>query len=200
MITILIVSQIISWVLALATIVALLAVAKQVGVLHERVAPIGALAPAQGPAAGDYAPRLDVSTLEGAIVSIGAPMKPGTKRLLFFVSAQCPICKKLIPFARSFAKAEGIELVFVGDDSEEKQRALVARAGIQDYPFINDTQVGRAFAVDKLPHAVLLGDDGRIVARGLVNSREHLESLVVAQETGLSSVQDYLRSRLSQNA
>jgi NADPH:quinone reductase-like Zn-dependent oxidoreductase len=49
--------------------------------------------------------------------------------------------------------------------------------------------------VDKLPHAVLIDAAGTVVARGLVNSREHLESLVVAQETGFGSVQDFLRAK-----
>ena len=46
--------------------------------------------------------------------------------------------------------------------------------------------------MDKLPHAVLIDHDGKIVSKGLVNSREHLESLVVAHEMGLESVQDYI--------
>lgn len=195
----LIVSQVISWLLLLATLAALLAVA-QVGVLYERVAPAGALVPRQGPMAGSAAPRLNVRTLDGDDIAIGGTLKPGARRLLFFVSAQCPVCKKLIPFARSFAKAEQVELVFVGDDSDAAQRVLVAKAGIERYPFVNDPEIGRAFAVDKLPHAVLLGDDGMIVSRGLVNSREHLESLIVAQETGLASVQDYLRGRHTHQA
>ena len=34
-----------------------------------------------------------------------------------------------------------------------------------------------------------------IRSKGIVNSREHLESLLVAQETGYASMQDYLRGR-----
>ena len=45
MITALIVSQILTWILLVAAIVAILALARQVGVLHERVAPAGALTP-----------------------------------------------------------------------------------------------------------------------------------------------------------
>jgi len=39
---------------------------------------------------------------------------------------------------------------------------------------------------------VLIGDDGTVLSKGLVNSREHLESLVTAHEMGVVSVQDYL--------
>ena len=198
MIAILIVSQIVTWVLLAAAIVALLAVARQVGVLHERVAPAGALTPKTGPAVGSKAPRMLTPTLDGGMMELGGALRPGAKRMLFFVSAQCPICKKLIPFAKSFAKAEGIELVFLGDDSEATQRKMIAANGMENYAFVNDGEAGRAFGVDKLPHAVLLGDDGRIISRGLVNSREHLESMVVAEETGMKSVQEYLQSRITQ--
>ena len=54
--------------------------------------------------------------------------------------------------------------------------------------------------MDKLPHAVLLGDDGTILSRGLVNSREHIESMFVSAETGLHSVQDYIETRKAQAA
>ena len=46
--------------------------------------------------------------------------------------------------------------------------------------------------IGKLPYAVLLDQQGRIRAKGLVNSREQLESLFTASELGVASVQDYL--------
>ena len=49
-----------------------------------------------------------------------------------------------------------------------------------------------AFHVDKLPHAVLMDAAGTVLSKGLVNSREHLESLIIAHEMGLRSVQDYI--------
>ena len=52
----------------------------------------------------------------------------------------------------------------------------------------------------KLPYAVLISAAGVIVAQGLVNSREHLESLVTAYELGLRSVQEYLAQRTSHSA
>lgn len=200
MIVFLAIIQGITLILLIAVAAALLAVARQVGVLHERVAPAGALTPRQGPAVGSAAPRLQTTTLAGDAIEIGGPLRPGARRLLFFVSAQCPICKKLIPFARSFARAEGIELVFAGDDEAARQARLVADHQLTGYAFVNDGELGRAFAVDKLPHAVLLGDDGTLLARGLVNSREHLESMVVAHESGIASVQDYLKHRLAKSA
>ncbi len=85
-----------------------------------------------------------------------------------------------------------MDLAFVGDDDAAEQRAFIEKAGIADYPSSTGPGVGCAFAVDKLPHAVLLDETGVVVSKGLVNSREHLESLIVAHEMGVKSVQDYL--------
>ncbi len=192
MMTALIVGQVLSWVVIVALVVALLALARQVGVLHMRVAPAGALQTSGGPAVGGKAPAVPARTLEGKDVIVGGPAKNVSLRLLMFVSATCPLCKGLIPAARSFAKDERVELTFVGDDTVDAQQAMIAAQGLEDYRFINGPEVGQAFEVGKLPYAVLLDAEGVILSKGLVNSREHLESLVVAHELGIATVQDYI--------
>lgn len=192
MLTVLIVSQIISWIVILGLGIALLALARQVGVLHVRVAPAGALLTGKGPVVGEAAPVLEELTMDGVKVAIGKALAKGRMQLLLFVSPHCPLCKDLIPIAKNFAKREKLDIVFVGDDDVEEQHAMIARLEMQGLPFINGSVVGRTFHVDRLPHAVLIGDDGTVLSKGLVNSREHLESLVTAHEMGVVSVQDYL--------
>jgi len=191
MLTVLIVSQILSWVVILGLGLALLALARQVGVLHVRLAPAGALLSGKGPVVGEAAPVLDALTMEGASIAIG---KPGLKQLLLFVSPHCPLCKELIPIAKNFAKTEKLDIIFVGDDDPDEQRAMIARLGMASLPFVNSSIVGRTFHVDRLPHAVLISADGTLLSKGLVNSREHLESLITAHEMGVVSVQDYLKT------
>ncbi|MES1974944.1 MAG: methylamine utilization protein MauD [Pseudomonadota bacterium] len=193
MLTILLASQIISWIIILSLGVALLALARQVGVLHMRVAPAGALTTAGGPSVGSGAPAIPAVSLDGTKAMIGGALPGVPLRLLMFVSATCPLCKALIPMARSFAHDERVTLIFVGDDEPQVQRDMIARHGLGGYQFINGPDVGQAFAVGKLPYAVLLDENGVILSKGLVNSREHLESLVVAHEIGVRSVQDYIR-------
>src|SRR5262249_15468337 len=93
MLTALIVSQILSWVVILGMGLALVALARQVGVLHARLAPAGALMTGKGPAVGEPAPVLDAHTLDGAPVAIGKPLPAGRMQLLLFVSPHCPLCK-----------------------------------------------------------------------------------------------------------
>jgi methylamine dehydrogenase accessory protein MauD len=197
MLTVLIVSQILSWIVILGLGLALLALARQVGVLHVRLAPAGALLTGRGPVVGEPAPVLDAVTLDGAPLTIGKALAKGRMQLLLFVSPHCPLCKELIPIAKNFAKTEKMDIVFVGDDDANEQRAMIARLDMGGVPFVNSSIVGRTFHVDRLPHAVLVGEDGTVLSKGLVNSREHLESLITAHEMGVVSVQDYLASSKS---
>ena len=200
MLTTLLVSQAFAWIVILLLVVAVLALARQVGVLHMRVAPAGALTTAGGPAVGNMAPAVPALTLDGGKQTVGGGAPGVPLRLLMFVSATCPLCKALIPMAKSFARDERTQLIFVGDDAPQVQRALIERHGLESYLFINGPEVGQAFAVGKLPYAVLLDADGVILSKGLVNSREHLESLVIAHEMGVRSVQDYIGTLASKVA
>ena len=47
------------------------------------------------------------------------------------------------------------------------------------------------YQVGKLPYAVLVDEAGIIRSKGLVSSREHIESLFEAKERGVASVQEY---------
>jgi methylamine dehydrogenase accessory protein MauD len=51
------------------------------------------------------------------------------------------------------------------------------------------------YGIGKLPYAVLVDHEGVLRAKGLVNSREHLESLLAAQEAGVASLQEFLVKR-----
>ena len=84
MMSLLIVSQIVSWLVILGLGLALLAVARQVGVLHMRVAPAGALTPAKGPAAGELAPRIEAAAMDGSRLVIGGVLEKSRKQLLLF--------------------------------------------------------------------------------------------------------------------
>ena len=194
MLTVLIVSQIFSWIVILGLGLALLALARQVGVLHVRLAPAGALLSGKGPQVGEASPVLDALTMEGAPLAIGKPLAKSRMQLLLFVSPHCPLCKELIPIAKNFVQTEKLDIVFVGDDDPDEQRAMIARLEMGGLPFVNSSIVGRSFHVDRLPHAVLIGGDGTLLSKGLVNSREHLESLITAHEMGVVSVQDYLKN------
>ena len=191
----LLVSQIVLWIVVVVLALTVLALVRQIGVLHERVAPLGALSTKNAVEVGQASPQFDVIDLAGRPLHIGGRSPDGRRQLLLFVSPSCPMCKKLLPVARSFARSErrGVALVLMGDGDRPSHEALIAEHRLQDVPFALAPIVGINLGIGKLPQAVLIDADGVIRSKGIVNSREHLESLLVAQETGYASIQDYLR-------
>lgn len=193
MIEVLVVSQVVLLVIVVALALVVFALARQIGVLYERVAPFGALMTAGAVDIGEAAPSLEVHTLDGGMIEVGGPRDSGRDQLLLFVAPTCPMCKKLLTVAKSFARGErDLDIVLVGDGDRNAQQAFVAEHKLENFPYVISPQLGMTFQVGKLPFAALIDSDGVVRAKGLVNSREHLESLLVAKETGYASIQDYL--------
>jgi len=188
--------DILLWLLVGLLTVAVFALARQVGVLSQRVAPAGALTPTTGPKVGELTDSLEVDDLAGARLTIGGPTSE-RNTLVLFVSPTCPVCKALLPAAKSLARTEDLHLVFASDGFEPaRHRAFASDAGIARHPYVISQELGLRYGVSRLPFAVLIGADGVLRGRGLVNTREHLESLVESWRAGIATLQDYLRDAL----
>lgn len=181
-------------VVVVALVAAVFGLARQVGILYERIAPVGALILDAGPKVGEQAPDFDLIGLDGRRVELGRPA--ATSTLLFFLSPTCPVCKKLLPILRSTARSEAgwLRIVLASDGERGAQEKFYRQAKLEDFPYLLSTELGLAYKVSRLPHAVLIDETGHVKAKGLVNSREQLESLFTAKELGVSSVQEYLKS------
>jgi methylamine dehydrogenase accessory protein MauD len=190
------ISQIVLWIVVVILAATVLALARQIGVLHERIAPMGALTIDKGPKVGDAAPIFDLHALNTDAVTIGGPSANGLSTMLMFVSPSCPVCKKLLPIVRSMAASEmrWLRVVFTSDGEEAAQQEFVRRHRLESFPMVLSSELGMTYRVSKLPYAVLIDEEGRIRAKGLVNTREHLESIIQAKQMGVASIQDYLRA------
>ncbi len=193
----LLVSNVILWVLVIVLALVVLALARQVGILHERVAPAGALMPTSGPKVGELTEPMTLTDLQGTEVRIGGPNPDGVATLVMFISPTCPVCKSLVPTAKSLARREGerMRLVFASDGDKIEQHEAYARdLDLGDYHYVISEGLGMAYEVSKLPFALLIGGDGTLHSKGLVNTREHLESLVEAMDLKIATLQDYMGS------
>ncbi|MEE4143909.1 MAG: redoxin domain-containing protein [Halieaceae bacterium] len=192
----LVISNIVLWIGFVAMVLINLALARQIGVLYERVAPAGALMMNQKLAVGAQAPVVPANTLRGEAVQVGKPHS-GKSQLLFFLSPDCPVCNELTPALKSAARAEAdwLDVVLASDGEELDHRAYVERKGLQQFPYVISELVGKTFGVSKLPYAVLVDEQGRIASMGIINSREHLDSLFEAKERKVASIQDYMSKR-----
>ena len=194
--TSLLISNALLWILMLGVIVALWALARQVGILYERVAPMGALVTDSGPKLGEAAPRFELPALSGARIAIGGE-RPKSQ-LLFFLSPTCPVCKKLLPVLKSASNAERdwLEVVLASDGEATQHLGFYGEFKLTEFPYVLSADLGMTYRVSRLPYAVLIDERGIIRAKGMINTREHLESLFNAKELGVGTVQDYLRERI----
>lgn len=129
------------------------ALARQIGVLHLRVSPMGALeVDDEGPPLGEAAPPRSARTPEGDIVTIGGP---GRRRLVVFASETCPICEQVLPSVP--AAAAGHRLVS---------------------QVVQDPELELAFDVPGVPFVVVLDELGIVRAKGTVNSLEQIDGLI----------------------
>ena len=97
-------SQILLWAAVIVEGLLIAALARQVGILHERIAPAGALSLHQKVSVGEVASPMTVTSLDAAPIVVGGK-RDGRSQLLFFASPDCPVCKSLLPVVRSAAKA-----------------------------------------------------------------------------------------------
>jgi len=158
----LLVSNILLWMLVVALGAIVVALTRQVGLLHERIAPVGALAVEKGPRVGEAAPVLELTDLDGE-----------------------PI--------RRLVRDEGdVRLVYASDGDPSEHEGFRASKGLLDSEYLLSRDLGLRYEVSKLPFAVLIDAEGVVRAKGMVNTREHVESLFRAEELDVASLQDYL--------
>ena len=113
----LLVSNIVLWVLVVVLALIVLALARQVGILHERVAPAGALMPTNGPKVGELTKAMSLTDIRGNDFVIGGANPDEVATFVMFISPTCPVCKSLVPTAKSLARREGkrMRLIFASD-------------------------------------------------------------------------------------
>ena len=179
-------------IIVVALIAAVFALARQVGILYERIAPVGALTMDAGPKVGDLAPQFELTALDNQAVILGRPGAVST--LLFFLSPTCPVCKKMLPILKSTAKSERswLRIVLASDGELGAQQRYYRSAKLETFLYVVSTALGMAFKVSRLPYAVLLDETGTVRSKGLINSREQIESLFNAKDLGVGTVQEYL--------
>jgi methylamine dehydrogenase accessory protein MauD len=157
------------WVLVAALALLVLALARQIGTLHLRLAPRGALElDEEGPPLEEAPQRIDGRDADGRPVTIGGP---GEAQLLLFVSPACSTCRDVLPSLPVAARAGRMRPVAIADDDDLDgyPRAV---------PVVAGPDIARAYDIPGTPYAVVLDRLGVVRAKGTVNTLEQLEGLV----------------------
>lgn len=142
-------SYVLLWLSVLGLSVIVVALLRQVGVLHARLQPLGAHPAGEGPDQGEPAPPLPAVDYASAAAT-----------LVTFTSPTCAVCEQLAPSLRALeTQYHDVRLVEVS--MEAHTRAVFS-----------------AFAVRSTPYLVAVDRQGIVRGKGVANSLEQAEVLV----------------------
>lgn len=175
------------WVVVVALAAIVYALTRQIGVLHERLGPVGALSMGGGLKPGEAVETMHLAAIDGSDFALGRFAEAHRAVFIFFLSPTCPICKSLVPVVKDLARAERdwMDLLVASDGGDlGEHRRYAEELGLAADAYVLSEPLGVAMGVARLPYAALIDSAGVLAASGLVNNREHLESLLLARQAG----------------
>ncbi len=168
-------SYIVLWLLVVVLCFVVVALARQIGTLHLRLGPRGALEmDDEGPPLQEAPPPVEVVDLDKRPITVGGP---GAAQLLLFVSPGCHLCETVLPSLGAVADAGDLTPLVVADADPGD---TVASYGSKRLParVIPATKLAQAYRVPGTPYVVVLDELGVVRAKGAVNNLEQMEGLV----------------------
>lgn len=169
------ISTIVLWALQIATVVVVVGLARQIGVLHLRVRPIGPGQRADGPEVGSRATLPSLTSLRGHRVPV---VGSGEISLIAFANPTCTACGPTMKAVKRLSSVEsGLRLIVAVDGDPDQALSYAATYGITDV--VDPTQL-KAFDSSARPFVTAMSDEGIILATGVPNTLEQLESLTAA--------------------
>jgi hypothetical protein len=166
-------------ILCILNTIAVVALIRQVGILHLRIKPVAGLTGAGGPERG--------ATLELPATLPELAQRDAERFLIGFVSPTCAICGSLMTAFVRIAKSARSDtaVVLVIDASEPAAREYVRARGATFLPYLADSSVFAA-NVPGAPWAVVTDGSGTVIVSGGVNTLDNVEEML-AQAAALNA-------------
>lgn len=172
------VSYVVMWVLVVVLTVVVVALARQIGTLHLRLGPRGALEmDDEGPPLGEAPPHEETTDSQGRHARIGGP---GEAQLLLFVSPGCHLCEQVLPSLPVVGRKHELAPYVLADADADEVVSQYERRRL-DARVVSANLIAQRYRVPGTPYVVVLDRLGVVRAKGTVNNLEQLEGLV---ETG----------------
>jgi methylamine dehydrogenase accessory protein MauD len=168
-------SYVVLWVMVAATLVVLLVVLRQLGLLYLRVGG-GAVRGEQGPPDGAILGAFEeVAGPDGGTVSFPDPA--AALNLLVFATPHCRICKEALRGLPAATRGLDVFTLVVSEGTEEDNRPL-RRLVDGAAAFTISAERQKVYGIETFPFAVVADGDGRVLDRGTVNGLDDLEEML----------------------
>ncbi|MGH3118814.1 MAG: thiol-disulfide isomerase [Gaiellales bacterium] len=169
------VSYAVMWLLVIVLTVVVVALARQIGTLHLRLGPRGALEiDTEGPPLDESPEPAELEDVSGRLVAIAGPGRP---QLLLFVSPGCMVCEQVLPSLGAVASAGELAPIVITDVDRHETLRSYGRKRI-DAPVVAAPELVAAYDVPGTPFVVVIDRLGVVRAKGTVNNLEQLEGLI----------------------
>jgi methylamine dehydrogenase accessory protein MauD len=166
-------SYVVLWLLVAVLCATVVALARQIGTLHLRLGPRGALElDDEGPALGGALEPVQASDTLGRPLTIAAPGEP---QMLLFVSPECPVCEQVLPSVAAIRGAGDLTPYVLVDADLESSRLV--EGGRTSAPVVPAAELASRLDVPGTPYVLVLDEDGIVRAKGTVNNLEQIEGL-----------------------
>ena len=155
-----------------------LSLARQIGVLHERTAPVGGLLQKARQEAG----KVDRIDLDSVRVTTAAGFAGPLRQLsqshavaLLFVSEQCAVCKSLLPsYEAALHRYQALPLILLGGSANANLADFADRHGLLPERVIASSDLAVTLQVMQTPTLALLDAQGRLLERVRLRGPAHL--------------------------
>lgn len=180
-------SYVVLWVLVLVLAFVVVALARQIGTLHLRLGPRGALEmDDEGPPLGEAPPADDLQDTSGAPVRIGGP---GEAQFLLFVSPGCGVCEQVLPSVPVVASAGRLKPYVLTDMDEDETRLAYANKRV-GAPTLSARFLVQRWDIPGTPYVIVLDETGVVRAKGTVNNLEQMEGLVDSAQRRMTEAKE----------
>jgi hypothetical protein len=170
-VTVLDLAVILIGILSALTSVAVVALTRQVGVLHLRIQPVAGVTGVGGP---EY----------GTSIRLPAPLpelagRPATRFLVGFVSPSCRVCGPVTSALGRVARSSGpgTAVLLVVDSSQAGAEEYVRGKSVSFLPYIAD-QAAFAGNVPGAPWVIVTDGAGKVIVSGGVNTLDNIEEML----------------------
>ena len=167
-------SYLVLWALLAGTIIVLLVVLRQLGLMYLRSG--SGLHLDEGPPIGSIVTPFDeIDELVDDRFRIPDPEAPVT--LLLFASPHCAICKDVLQGLAAVAHHYDVSPVVISEGTSEENAGLRQMVGSKGR-FVTSVGRQRKLGIETIPYAVAVRRDGLVLARRIVNHLDDLENLL----------------------
>lgn len=171
------VSYVILWVLVVVLTFLLFGVLRALGLTDWRLQQLEATTPSRigraGLQPGKKAPNFSLPGTDGSRVSLQD--FAGSRVLLILVQTGCSSCAEIVPELNRLQQSGALRVLVINNADVEAARNWAKEVNARVPVLVQDRwEVSRRYEVFATPFAFLVDEQGTIVSKGIVNSKEHI--------------------------